>query len=149
MARKDVFPRNTPTGMPLRRVVIFMTDGNFDSQDDGRKNAANATVRDTAYTAYKSYEDKLATPNTDKTSTVNVMSKRFAKTCQAMKAEGIEIFTIAFALDNNAQGNATRELFKTCSTDRNTHFYTVAGGPDLKNAVTTIAAELVDLHLSK
>lgn len=150
MARTDFFPRSTPASIPVRKVVIFMTDGNFDSRDDGRKDEKDGkTVLDTAYTAYRSYADKLATPNTDKASTVAVMSKRFAKTCQAMKAEGIEIFTIAFALDSGAQGDATRELFKVCSTDRGTHFFSVASGPDLKAAFTTIAAELVDLHLSK
>jgi Flp pilus assembly protein TadG len=154
MTRLDVFPRTAPADIPVRRVVIFMTDGNFDSQDDGRKvcdsNGKNCkTIYDTAYTAYNSYEDKLVTTTPTKAATVPELSKRYSKTCQAMKAAGLEIYTIAFALDNNAQGNATREMFKTCATDRNTHFFSVATGAELKTAFQTIAAELVDLHLSK
>ena len=77
------------------------------------------------------------------------VSRRFGKTCEAMKADGIEIYTIAFALNNDAEGNATREMFRTCATDRNTHFFSAATGADLNNAFVTIAAELIRLRLAQ
>ena len=76
-------------------------------------------------------------------------ARRFAKTCEAMKADGIEIYTIAFALNNDTEGNNTREMFRTCASDRNTHFFSAATGADLNNAFVTIAAELIRLRLAQ
>jgi len=155
MNRTDFFPRDTPADTPVRKVVVFMTDGNFDSQDNGRKSGCDSkgrnctTVYDTAYTAYNSYEDKLVTTTPSKAATVPELTKRYAKTCEAMKRGGIEIYTIAFALDTGTQGNNTREMFRQCASDRNTHFFSAADSADLIVAFQTIAADLVDLHLSK
>lgn len=146
--RDDVFPRTRPENVPVKKIVIFMTDGNFDSRDDGRW-AGGSRILDTAYTAYKTYEDRLIVNSTSRNAKIDHLARRFAKTCEAMKAEGIEIYTIAFALSNNAQGNATREMFRTCATDRNTHFFSAATGSDLNNAFVTIAAELIRLRLSQ
>ncbi|WP_349512040.1 pilus assembly protein TadG-related protein [Erythrobacter sp. NFXS35] len=145
MQREDYFPRNRPANVPVKKIVIFMTDGNFDSRDDGR---GSPKVLDTAYTAYKTYEDRLITTSTTKDSTIDHLSRRFAKTCEAMKADGIEIYTIAFALDTGTQGNATREMFRVCASDRNTHFFSAANGAELNDAFTTIASELIDLRLT-
>ncbi len=147
MSRDDIFPRNRPVGKPVKRVVIFMTDGNFDSRDDGR-NSSSGRILDTAYTAYKTYEDRVIIPTTSRDDTIDNLAYRFAKTCEAMKRDGIELYTIAFSLSNNARGNATREMFKSCATDRNTHFFSAANGTQLNEAFVTIASELVDLRLT-
>jgi Flp pilus assembly protein TadG len=146
--RDDIFTRDRPENIPVKKIVIFMTDGNFDSRDDGRA-VGSSRIFDTAYTAYKTYEDRLIVNSTSSTATIDHLSRRFAKTCEAMKADGIEIYTIAFALNNDAQGNATREMFRTCATDRNTHFFSAATGADLNNAFVTIAAELIRLRLAQ
>jgi Flp pilus assembly protein TadG len=148
MQRDDIFTRDRPENIPVKKIVIFMTDGNFDSRDDGRL-VGKTRIYDTAYTAYKTYEDRLIVNSTTRTATVDHLARRFAKTCEAMKADGIEIYTIAFALNNNAEGNATREMFRTCATDRNTHFFSAATGADLNNAFVTIAAELIRLRLAQ
>jgi hypothetical protein len=162
LAREDVFSRARPGGVGLRRVVIFMTDGNFDSNDlgstvSGRGNGYNDYERDTAYTAYSSYADKLVVNqwwNSGGTASAraahrDAMALRFAKTCQAMKNEGIEVYTVTFAIAAGAEGDATREMFKQCSTNRNTHFFETKNPSDLRVAFTTIAADLIDLHLAK
>lgn len=164
LARDDKFTRTRPTDTGLRRVMIFMTDGNFDSNDKGstvtgRGNGYNDFERDTAYTAYQSYADRrLVDKWWDGSNSNNavaraahrdVLALRFAKTCQAMKNEGIEIYTITFAIADNAEGTATREMFKKCSTNRNTHFFETKDPADLRIAFTTIAADLIDLHLAK
>lgn len=145
MQREDFFPRNRPTNVPVKKIVIFMTDGNFDSRDDGR---GSPRVLDTAYTAYKTYEDRLVVNSTNRSTKIDHLARRFAKTCEAMKNDGIEIYTIAFALDTNAQGNATREMFRVCASDRNTHFFSAANGAELNDAFVTIASELIDLRLT-
>jgi Flp pilus assembly protein TadG len=164
LAREDVFARARPSGVGLRRVVIFMTDGNFDSNDvgstvSGRGSGYNDFERDTAYTAYSSYSDRLIVDqwwNSGSSNTAAAraahrdrMALRFAKTCQAAKNEGIEIYTVTFAIASGAEGDATREMFKTCATNRNTHFFETKNASDLRIAFTTIAADLIDLHLAK
>jgi Flp pilus assembly protein TadG len=161
LARDDVFTRSRPNGVGLRRVMIFMTDGNFDSRDDGYTSTVRTSnfQRDTAYTGYLSYADKLVVNNEWPSGTTgtaqaraahrDVMALRFAKTCEAMKNEGIEIYTITFAIAKDTEGNSTREMFKTCATNRNTHFFETDDPADLKIAFTTIAADLIDLHLEK
>ncbi|MEQ8411902.1 MAG: Tad domain-containing protein [Erythrobacter sp.] len=146
--RDDIFVRDRPADVPTKKIVIFMTDGNFDSRDDGR-NTSSGRVRDTAYTAYKTYEDRIIISSDSRNDTIEHLSRRFAKTCEAMKADGIEIYTIAFALNNNSRGNETREMFRVCATDRNTHFFSAANGVELNNAFVTIASELIDLRLSQ
>nr|WP_302477387.1 TadE/TadG family type IV pilus assembly protein [Sphingomonas sp. ID1715] len=171
LARDTVFTRARPNNIGLRRVVVFMTDGNFDSQDDGStfnprgkdplKAGSNYAdfQRDTAYTAYSSYADKLVVnqewasggtgTSQARAAHRDQMALRFAKTCQAMKNEGIEIYTITFAIASGAEGDATREMFKTCATNRNTHFFETKDPSQLRIAFTSIAANLIDLHLAK
>jgi len=161
MARDDVFTRARPTDSGLRQVVIFMTDGNFDSRDDGISLDVRSPKfqRDTAYTGYRSYADKVVVDQdfasgngglaSARAAHRDAMALRFAKTCQAMKRDGIEIYTITFAIASGAEGNLTREMFKTCATNRNTHFFETQNASDLRTAFTTIAADLVDLHLAK
>lgn len=164
LARDAIFTRARPDGVGLRRTLIFMTDGNFDSNDagstlTGRGNGMNDFQRDTAYTAYSSYADRLAVDQWWNSGTSNTasaraahrdaMAQRFAKTCQAMKNEGIEVYTITFAIASGTEGDNTREMFKKCSTNRNTHFFETTNSADLRLAFTTIAADLIDLHLNK
>lgn len=161
IARESVFTRARPSGVGLRRVVIFMTDGNFDSNDAGSELSTRNPVhrRDTAYTGYLSYADRLIINSERPKGTTgtsqaradhrDLMALRFSKTCQAMKNEGIEIYTITFAISSGTEGDATREMFKTCATNRNTHFFETKKASDLRIAFTTIAADLIDLHLAK
>jgi hypothetical protein len=139
-----------------------MTDGNFDSNDLGstvasRGNGYQDFERDSAYTAYQSYADRKVVNqwwNSGGTATAraahrDAMALRFAKTCQAMKNEGIEIYTITFAIATGTEGDATREMFKQCATNRNTHFFETKDPSQLRIAFTSIAANLIDLHLAK
>jgi Flp pilus assembly protein TadG len=158
MNRDDVFTRVRPNDVSVRQVVIFMTDGNFDSRDDGL-NVNTRTPnfqRDTAYSGYGSYADRRlvvqgnnVSLNDARAAHRDATALRFAKTCQAMKRDGIELYTITFAISNNAEGDATREMFRTCATDRNTHFFETRDRAQLRAAFTTIAADLVDVHLEE
>lgn len=162
LARDDVFTRARPANRALRRVLIFMTDGNYDSNDGGSTvtgRTPSAFMRDTAYTGYRAYADKLVVnqdwPSGDtgtgqaRAAHRDALALRFAKTCQAMKGEGIEVYTITFAIAGGTEGDNTRELFRTCATNRNTHFFETKNAGDLRAAFNAIAADLVDLHLSR
>lgn len=161
MARTDVFTRARPTDSAVRQVLIFMTDGNFDSRDEGLDSSVRSPSfqRDTAYTGYGSYADRLLVDqnfansssglNQARAAHRDATSLRFAKTCQAMKNDGIEIYTITFAISSGSEGDMTREMFRACATDRNTHFFETQSSQDLRAAFTTIAADLIDVHLAK
>jgi Flp pilus assembly protein TadG len=155
LVRNDVFPRTNDTQKPPKRVIIFMTDGNFDSRDDGRKQYNPTTKKndltrfDTSYTAYRTYEDRTLGSSDKQSDVIPALSLRFAKTCQAAKADGVEIYTIAFALGSTGDGPKTKEMFKTCSSNPATHFFDAATGQQLKDAFRSIGNDLVDLHLSQ
>jgi len=159
MARDDVFTRARPTDVATRQVMIFMTDGNFDSRDDGLDSDVRTPrfQRDTAYSGYASYADKwlvnqdFASNQTSQARAAHrdATALRFAKTCQAMKRDGIEIYTITFAIASGSEGDATREMFRTCATDRTTHFFETRDANDLRIAFATIAADLIDVHLQE
>ena len=148
LARSDVFRRDTPTTRPVKRVMIFLTDGNFDSKDEGRA-GTSGTKYDTAYTAYGTYEDKLVTTSTAKANFIAAMIPRFAKTCQAAKRDGIEIYTITFAISNSGDGPKTKTMFKNCATNSTTHYFETTNSNTLRAAFRQIASDLVDLHLSR
>ena len=148
LARDDVFPRTKSSSRPVKRVLIFLTDGNFDSNDRGRKADGKAPF-DTAYTAYGTYEDRLVSTTTTASSFIAAMIPRFSKTCQAAKRDGIQIYTITFALSNSGDGPKTKTMFKACATDPNTHYFETTNAATLSAAFRSIASDLVDLHLSR
>ncbi len=68
----------------------------------------------------------------------------FAETCQAMKDEGIVIYTITFKVDDAA----TIDLFEACASDPSRYF----GSPDgkvLETAFAKIANDLTSLRLAE
>ncbi|MEO0461902.1 MAG: TadE/TadG family type IV pilus assembly protein [Pseudomonadota bacterium] len=146
LKRDDFFTRVRPNTKPVNKVLVFMTDGIFDSRDDGRSpGGGGSKIYDTAYTAYGTYEDRKMTTKTSKSATIDELEKRFSKICEAAKSDGIQVYTIAFALNNND----IKDLFQKCATDKNTHFFDAGNGEQLKNAFTTIASELINLRLVK
>lgn len=143
LERDDFFTRDRPEDKPTNKVLIFMTDGVFDSRDDGRTDSSGTTLYDTAYTAYGTYEDRKMTDTATKSATIAELEKRFRKVCEAAKSDGIDVYTIAFELkDNNI-----KNLFKACATDGNTHYFDASNGAELQDAFLTIAAELINLRL--
>ena len=132
-----------------KRYIIFMTDGNFDSRDDGRTNMKNQKKIDTAYTAYGTYEERRVVNSLNKNDTIDALTRRFVKTCQAAKRDDVEIYTIAFDLSSSDRGDLTRAMFKECSTNPATHFFDAATSVDLEAAYRSIASDLTELHLSR
>ncbi|MBS0251654.1 MAG: VWA domain-containing protein, partial [Proteobacteria bacterium] len=65
--------------------------------------------------------------------------------CTAMKAKGIEVYTVGFQLGGSKL--ATNTLSK-CATDAN-HFYNSSTGDALKAAFRDIALKISTLYLSQ
>ena len=74
------------------------------------------------------------------------LDNKLLRICHRMKAEGYLVYTIMFGLDNSS----VRTLFKSCATKPTApYFHDAVDGDDLEDAFGDIAADLVDLHISK
>lgn len=113
----------------LKKIAVLMTDGEYNTQytskgvDDGSNsltycpNAANGVCA----------------------------SAQAAAQCTAMKAKGIEIYTVGFQLGGSQIATNT---LKNCATDAN-HFYNSSTGDALKAAFRDIALKISTLYLSQ
>ena len=77
---------------------------------------------------------------------VDEIDNKLLRVCQRMKDEGYLVYTIMFGLDSNS----VRDLFKACATQpTGPYFHDAVDGDDVEEAFGLIAADLVDLHISK
>jgi Flp pilus assembly protein TadG len=104
----------------LRKVAVLMTDGVYN------------TIR------YSKGESAV------------IISDHAKQICTAMKAEGIEIFTVGFALDeiSNADKATAEDVLKSCGTDIS-HFYPTLTVPELKAAFRDIALKVSPVRLTE
>ena len=110
----------------VAKIAILMTDGEF-----------NLSYFD-ANTVNDVYNDAGKEP-----------TRTAAKTlCGAMRAKGIEIFTIGFDL-NEKNAKATLQDCASPDTGSIKHFYQVASGAELNDAFQTIARNVERLSLTK
>ena len=74
------------------------------------------------------------------------MDNKLLRICHRMKEEGYLVYTIMFGLNSSS----TELAFKSCATEPTApYFYNADNGADLEEAFGDIAADLVDLHVSK
>ncbi|MCB1519571.1 MAG: TadE/TadG family protein [Hyphomicrobiaceae bacterium] len=114
---------NTKGKAKLRKIAVLMTDGVYNTEY-----CKNVT---TNYINCNS-------PNGDS-------AYQAAQLCTAMKAKGISVYTVGFALGNNT---SVINLLRNCATDP-TQAYTAESGEQLRQAFRDIALKISDLYLSK
>jgi Flp pilus assembly protein TadG len=104
----------------LRKVAVLMTDGGYDT--------------------YRSWKDQDQ----------QQVSNYALSACTAMKAKGIEIYTIGFELDKLpvTQQPIALATLKACGTDIQ-HFYQTLTPADLQTAFNDIGLKLSNLRLTK
>jgi Flp pilus assembly protein TadG len=110
-----------PSGAPLlRKVAVIMTDGGFN------------TVR-----GWKDQDQQT-------------VSNYAIQVCTAMKAKGIEVFTVGFALDKltATEAGIARATLRACGSDV-THFYETLSVPQLEAAFRDIALQLSSIRLTQ
>ncbi len=112
---------NNANGTPvLRKVAVILSDGVFNT--------------------YRSWKDQNQQQVSD-----------YAKqTCANMKAQGIEIYTVGFALQqlNAAERAIAEDTLRSCGTDVE-HFYNTLNVDQLKQAFRDIALELSTVYLTR
>lgn len=108
-------------GVPrLRKIAVLMSDGVFNT--------------------FRGWKDQSQQD----------VSNRAKQICTAMKAKGIEIYTVAFELDSlaPAQRAVAEDTLKTCGTDLQ-HFYNAFDAEQLKTAFRDIALKVSTMRLSE
>ncbi len=116
----------------LLKVVIMMTDGEFNSE------YCNGVLSKDSQSSGSSYRINCNATNGD--GTVQALAQ-----CKAMKDAGVVVYSVGFDLG----GNATAENFiKTCATSSD-HVYLPSGGGALKDAFASIGKDIMKLRLSK
>lgn len=111
----------SPGGAPaLRKVAVLMTDGGFN-----------------AFRSGKGQDQQM-------------VSDHAVSVCIAMKALGIEVYTVGFALDQLTSAEATiaRATLTACGTDVS-HFYETLDVPQLRTAFQSIGSHMAGLRLTR
>ena len=114
----------------IGKAIIFMTDGIADWSRD-------------YYTSYGFLRDRrLGTANEGRAETE--VNDRLLESCELAKAEGIEVYTVMFALNNAT----IEEDYRACATS-DEHFFDAPDGDRLDAAFREIAGRLTSLRLTQ
>jgi Flp pilus assembly protein TadG len=142
---------NTPL---MQKVLIIETDGinNFFK-------SASTTPPYSDYSAMLRLNTTANGGRADINTTSNAtgiaaLNAKTTALCNAIKAQGVLIYTVTFGLGNSADENTARNLFRNCATDPSYYFDVDSGVPgatqvDLTTAFKTIGDSLANLRISK
>lgn len=126
----------TPTEMPLDyeepdliKAIVFMTDG---IADIGWELMAYGFLD----------ESELGTTNENLAEAE--VNTRLSTICEAIKEEGIRIFTVMFAVTNPT----IETTYRDCASEPE-YFFNSATGDELENAFSSIGRQLASLRLSE
>jgi hypothetical protein len=124
----------------MDKVVIILTDGENNFYDHPGVGTFGSD-----YTAYLRLQQQGigAGINTQAKGTAEI-NKQFSQTCEAMKAEGIIIYTITFQVGNNA----IRDVYRNCATSV-AYYFDSPSPADLSAVFKAIGDSLSNLRISK
>lgn len=128
-----------------QKAVVLMTDGfNTVSSAD--------TPWYTDLTPYGyGREERMGTGVNTASEMKAQLDQKLLRICTRMKAQGILVYAVTFGLsDSDPDEAATKATFQTCASDDEAPYYFDApDGEELEAAFTDIAADLVQLHISR
>lgn len=128
-----------------QKAVVLMTDG-FNTVSD------KDTHLDSDLSAYGyAREQRMGSGLNTASEMRDQLDEKLLRVCARMKAKGILIYSITFGLsDTDADELATKNTFKACATETEAPYYFDApDGEELQDAFRDIAADLVQLHVSR
>lgn len=124
----------------MDKVVIILTDGVNQFYDHGSSGPDGSD-----YTAYgRRTWNRLGLNNPSSGNSTNEINARMSTTCEAMKQEGIIIYTITFQLSNSS----TQSLFRNCATSR-AHYFNSPSNSELQTVFRRIGNELSNLRITQ
>ncbi len=123
-----------------QKAVVLMTDGENTIENDSTHWDSGPGANGYAI------ESRMGANMTSRSAMRDEIDNKLLRICHRMKQEGYLVYTIMFGLDSAA----TEQVFKACATEPNApYFYDADDGADLEEAFGDIAADLVDLHVSR
>lgn len=142
---------NTPL---MQKVMIIETDGN-----NNFFKSASTTPPYSDYSAMLRLNTaanggRADINTTSNTTGIAALNAKTTQLCNAIKAEGILIYTVTFGLGNNTEENNARNLFRNCASQPSYYFDVDSGVPgasqvDLTTAFKTIGDSLANLRISQ
>ena len=121
-----------------QKVLILLTDGQ-------NMLSPVSSINKSLYSAYGFVKDgRVGTTSSSQSQQNSMMNARTAETCENVKASGIKIYTITFDLTHQA----TLDLMRDCATSA-AHYFNSPNASDLDDIFGQIAAELVELRISR
>ncbi|MEX0922646.1 MAG: pilus assembly protein TadG-related protein [Rhodovibrionaceae bacterium] len=143
----------TPDEMPfdydeplMDKVVIILTDGYNQLYSAAKSYYGHGWFNDSDYTSHGRISEGRLGTTSNFTTARNELNDRMAETCVDMKAEGIVIYTITFAVANNSGGDAIRDIFSNCATNPG-YFFDSPSSEDLRETFRAIASQLSNLRI--
>lgn len=128
-----------------QKAVVLMTDG-FNTVSDLDTHMGS----DQSAYGY-AIEERMGSGVDTAAEMKDELDNKLLRICARMKAKGILIYAITFGLsDDDADELATKETFQACASEPEAPYYFDApDGEDLEDAFADIAADLVQLHVSR
>jgi hypothetical protein len=129
----------TPSGQPIQRHIVFMTDGDTMTTTDNYS-AYGVTWWDRRQTSYA--------PSS--TNTNNIVNSRLTALCSAIKNQNITLWVVSYGGGTNT---TTETRLQNCASTpnapnvANTHYFNATDTTTLIAKFQQIAAEIADLRL--
>lgn len=129
----------TPSGQPIQRHIVFMTDGDTMTRTDNYS-AYGVTWWDRRQTSYAP-----SSTNTD-----NIVNSRLTALCTAIKNQNITLWVVSYGGGTNT---ATETRLQNCASTpntpgaANTHYFNATDTATLIAKFQQIASEIADLRL--
>ncbi|WP_414461683.1 vWA domain-containing protein [Hyphomicrobium sp. DY-1] len=115
----------------LKKIAVLMTDGDYNTQYDSYGYSVDYGQTPPRYSCKDAEE--------------GCSSVQASSLCTAIKAKGIEVYTVGFQIGTGTLADTT---LKNCATDTN-HYYNSSTGDALKAAFRDIALKISTLYLSQ
>ncbi len=127
----------------MEKVVIILTDGENQFFD-----GSSADPPKSDYGPYKRIDDGVL-GTTVQDNGRKIANSRTLEICNAMKAQGVVIYTITFQLNATTTAqNEARQLFENCATTPD-YYYNSPDNATLDQVFTSIGDSLANLRISR
>jgi len=128
-----------------QKAVVIMTDGENVFNDRSTHWASTPSTH--GYEIEERMGDNVDDADSGTPNMESDADNKVLRICRRMKQEDILVYTIVFDVNS---GSDVENVFKSCATKPFApYFFNAPDGEDLEDAFKDIAADLVDLHISK
>ncbi len=139
---KDSRPNEFDSSKTVK-AVILMTDGEFNTPYC--QGVISQDAVDNGNAGNKDYQINCGSTN-------GSVFEQSVRVCDAMKAQGIVVYTVGFNLKTaplNSVTDTAYEVMYRCATDPREHFFATTSGRDMKEAFKQIGRDITRLRIAR